>query len=85
MQKTGWTNYSSFLVMCGLEKGFHLRMWSLGGTQQPLSCVLCHCWHGDKHMNTQPGNPRASLLLNTEEAVFYKRWRQEILQFMDIG
>ena len=28
-------------------KGFQLWMWSLGGSQQPFSCLLGHFWHGD--------------------------------------
>ena len=30
MQKTGWTNYSPFLVLCGLEKGFTLDVIIMG-------------------------------------------------------
>ena len=36
-------------------------MWSLGGRQQPFSCVLGHFRHGHE----QPGDPRASLLLTS--------------------
>ena len=46
MQKTGWTNHSSFLVWS--VKGFHLWMLSFGGIQQPFFCVLGHFRHGDK-------------------------------------
>ena len=43
MQYTGLTNFSSILVCSVLEKGtYHLRMWSLRGSQQPFSFVLGH-------------------------------------------
>ena len=62
MQKTGW----SYLVW----KRVSLWMWSLGGSQQPFSCVLGHFRHGVKRTNEQSGDPSASLLLTSEKAVF---------------
>ena len=67
MQKTDWTNYSSFLVWS--VKGFHPWMWSLGGIQQPISCVFCHFRHGEKQTNNQQGDPRANLLFTSEKAI----------------
>ena len=37
MQKTGWTNYSSFLVFCGLEKGFTLDVIIMGQSKTIFS------------------------------------------------
>ena len=34
-------------------------MWLLGGSQQPLSCILGHFRHGNKHPNNQSGDPTA--------------------------
>ena len=52
MQKTGLTNFSSFLVWSGLEKG-HLWMWSLWGTQEPFSYALSYIRHADNQTNNQ--------------------------------
>ena len=47
IQKTGW-------VWSGLEKGFtYLWMRSLGRSQNPLSCVFGHFWHGDEQTKKQ--------------------------------
>ena len=37
MQKTGWTNYFSFMVWSGLEKLYYLWLWSIGHSKQPLA------------------------------------------------
>ena len=44
-----------------------LDLW---GSQQPFSCVFGHFRHGDKQPTEQLGDPRASLLLTSEKAVF---------------
>ena len=59
------------LVLYGT--GFRLWMGSQGGSQQSFCCVLGHFRHGDKQTNNQPGDPRASLLLTSEKAVFCKK------------
>ena len=61
MQKTGWTNHSSFLVLYGSEKGFTLEV-SLEGSQQLFSCVLGPFWHGDLVFQ---GIPNMSYVDNT--------------------
>ena len=49
MQKTGRTNYSTFLVWFGLERRLTVDVISRGqSTQQPFSCVLGHFRHGDE-------------------------------------
>ena len=50
---------------CLVWKRILLWMWSLGGRQQPFSCVLGHFRQGDKQTNEQPGEPSASLLLTS--------------------
>ena len=65
MQKTGWTNYSTFLVWSG--KGFQLWMLSLGGSHQPFSCVSGHFWHGGEYPNKPTTN---SLPSTSEKAIF---------------
>ena len=62
MQKTGFIPFS---WSCLAWKRVSLWMWSLGGSQQPFSCVLGHFWHGDEWTNNQPADPRASLLVTS--------------------
>ena len=40
-----------FSWSCLVWKRVSLWMWSLGGSQQPFSCVLGHFQHGDKQTN----------------------------------
>ena len=71
MQNTCLTNYSSVLVWTA--KGFQIWVRTLGGSQQPFSCVLSHFRHGDlQHITEQLGDPRGSLLLTSEKVVFCK-------------
>ena len=77
MQKTGLTNFSSFLDWYDVEKGITYGcdhfIW---GSQQPFSCVFGHFRHGgDKQSTKQPGDPSASLLLTSEKAVFCNVWK----------
>ena len=52
-----------------------VRIWSLGRSQQLFFCVFSHFRHGEQpndQMTKQPDDPRASLLLTSEKAVFCK-------------
>ena len=51
MQKTGWTNYPSFLAWWSGLVWKRVSFWlgSLEASQQPFSCVLGHFLHGDEH------------------------------------
>ena len=57
MQKTGWTNDSSFLVW----KRVSLWIWSQGGSQQPFSSVFGHFRHGDEQTTIQTNNQQGDL------------------------
>ena len=71
MQKTGWTNFSSFLLLSGLWKDFTYGwMWSLEGDHQPFSSKEGHFWHSEEHPKKQSGDPRGSLILTSEKAFF---------------
>ena len=63
------------LIWSGKE--FHLWMWSLECSQQPFFCVIGHFRHGhDRRTNNLPSDPRASLLLTNEKAIFCKIYLQ---------
>ena len=83
MQKTGWTKNLSLLltwIYCGDGLVWYFLVWSGKGIlpmdvitkaqSTAISCVWDHFRDGDKGTPTQPGDPRASLLLTTEKAVF---------------
>ena len=56
-----------FMVWSGME------LWSLGCSQQPFSCIQGNLGMvTTKRTNKQPSDPRASLLLSSEKAVFAK-------------
>ena len=69
MQKTGWTDYSSFLVWSG--KGFHFGCDHLRAVNNHFPV-----YEAIFGMVTpeQPGDPRASLLLAIEKAVFLQNY-----------
>ena len=69
MQKTGWTIHSFFLVLSGLKKSFTLDVITRG---QSITIFLCigPFLVTNERTNKQPGDPRASLLLTSEKAVF---------------
>ena len=48
--------FISFSWSCLVWKRVSLWMWSLGGRQQPFSCVLGNFRHGDKQPTKQPNN-----------------------------
>ena len=52
MQKTGWTNYSPFLVLCGLEKGFTLDVIIMGQSKTIFSLY----WAIFDMVTTKPTN-----------------------------
>ena len=80
MQKTGWTNYSPFLVWPGVEKGFTLDVITGGWSTTIFLCItLGHFRHGDKQPNKQPGDPNASLLFTSKKAVFCNERRYRLL------
>ena len=68
MQMTGLTKYSLFLFWPGLGKGTTYSFDHHGAAD--YHCVLGHFRHGDKQPTEQPGDPRASLPLTSEKAVF---------------
>ena len=53
MQKTGMTNFSSFLVWSDLEKGITYGCDHYGAVNNHLYCALGHLWHGDEQPNNQ--------------------------------
>ena len=77
MQGTGWANYSCFLVW-SVKRVSPRDVITMGlwGIEQPFFCVFVYFLHGDKQTNerttNQQGDPRGSLLLTSEKAVFCK-------------
>ena len=59
IQKTGLTNYSSFLGWSG----------PFGAVNSHFFCVFGHFWHPDTRTTNQLGDPSASLLSSSEKAV----------------
>ena len=74
MQKTGWTNYSSFVIWSGpdwpglVQSGQEKLFWSLAHSRQPFSFEWGH--FGMVTTTKLPGDPRASLLLTTQKVIF---------------
>ena len=71
MQKTGWTNHSSFLV---LLSGFQFGWihWGAVNNHFPVIWLFLSWWQTNKQTNDQIGDPSASVLSTSEKAVFCK-------------
>ena len=74
MQKTGMTNYSSFVIWSGLEKGITYECYHYEAVYSHFSVYLAifgmmTLKQSNKQKNNQPGDHRASLLLISEKAV----------------
>ena len=70
MQKTDWTIHSFFLVLTGLKKSFTLDVITRGQSTTIFLCIgPFSTW---SRTTEQLGDPRASLLLTSEKAVFCK-------------
>ena len=80
MQKTGITNYSSLMILSGLEKGYHPWIWSLLGSRQPFFCVFGHFWHGDTRTIEQTNN-----LVILEQACSWSVRRQSVAISMHLS
>ena len=71
MQKTGRTDDSSFLVCPGLEEGIAYGCDRKGAINSHFSVYLAiFGMVSPNQPNKQPGDPKASLLLTSEKALF---------------
>ena len=68
----GVTKIKSIVEQEPVSTNFTFLVWSDLTYDQPFSYVFSHFGHGNKHPNTKPGDPRVSLLLTSEKAVFWK-------------
>ena len=65
-----------FSWSCLVWKRVSLWMWSLGGSQQPFSCVLGHFQHGDEQTNERTNNQVILV-----QACSWPVWERSLLQF----
>ena len=78
MQKTGWTNHSSFLVLSGLEKGFTLDLITSGQSTTIFLCIgpFLAWW--------LVTNKRTNHQVILEQACSWPVWEGSLLQFRKV-